>query len=86
MLPKGNTVANVPPGTGVMILANRHVEVFDNKIENNQNCGVSICSYLVTQKPFKQDKGYDPYCEAIYVHNNKFAGNGEKPSGAAGPD
>ncbi len=82
--PKGNAVANVPPGTGVMILANRHVEVFDNTIENNQNAGLSICSYLVTQKPYKQDPVYDPYCEAIFVHNNKFAGNGGKPGGALG--
>ena len=82
--PKGNAVASVPAGTGVMVLANRHVEVFDNKIENNQNAGLSICSYLVTGKPYKQDPVYDPYCEAIYVHNNKFAGNGDKPSGALG--
>jgi len=82
--PKGTAVAGVPAGTGVMILANRHVDVFDNKIENNQNAGVSISSYLVTQKPYKQDPLYDPYCEAIYIRDNKFAGNGEKPSGALG--
>ena len=34
--PKGTTVAGVPAGTGVMIMANRHVEVFENTIENNQ--------------------------------------------------
>lgn len=82
--PKGNTVASVPAGTGVMILANRHVEVFDNTIENNQNAGLSISSYLVTTRPYKQDPVYDPYCEAIYVHDNKFAGNGDKPNGALG--
>ena len=59
--PKGNAVANVPPGTGVMILASRQVEVFDNKIKDNQSAGMSICSYLVTQKPFEKDPGYDPY-------------------------
>jgi parallel beta-helix repeat protein len=82
--PKGNTVANVPAGTGVMILANRHVEVFDNKIERNQNAGLSICSYLVTNRPYKQDPLYDPYCEAIFVHDNKFVDNGGKPNGALG--
>ena len=34
--PKGNIVATVPPGTGVMIMASDQVEVFDNTIENNQ--------------------------------------------------
>jgi hypothetical protein len=67
-----------------MILANRQVEVFENKIHNNQNCGLSICSYLVTQKPFDKDPGYDPFCEAIYVHNNEFKDNGGTPSGKLG--
>ena len=46
-------MAGVPAGTGVMIMANRQVEVFDNKIENNQNVSLSIISYLVTQQPVR---------------------------------
>ena len=46
--PKGNIVASVPPGTGVMIMANDEVEVFDNTIEKNQTGGLSIISYLFT--------------------------------------
>ena len=34
--PKGNIVATVPPGTGIMIMASDQVEVFDNTIEQNQ--------------------------------------------------
>lgn len=79
--PKGNTVANVPAGTGIMILANRDVEIFDNKIENNQSIGLSICSFIITQRRYQQDEGYDPYCESIFVHDNQFVGGGEKPSG-----
>ncbi len=82
--PKGNAVANVPPGTGVMVLASRQVEVFDNQIKDNQSAGLSICSYLVTQKPFDKDPGYDPFCDSIYVHHNKFEANGSTPSGALG--
>ncbi|HEX3726927.1 MAG TPA: parallel beta-helix domain-containing protein [Pirellulales bacterium] len=82
--PKGNMVASVPAGSGVMILANRQVEVFDNEIENNQNISLSISSYQVTGRPFAQDKGYDPYCEAIYVHDNQFVGGGDKPNGKLG--
>ncbi len=78
--PPGNTVAGVPAGTGVMIMANRQVEVFDNTIENNQAVSLSIISYKTTGKPY-DDAGYDPYCEAIYIHNNKFIGGGDKPSG-----
>ena len=49
--PKGNIVATVPPGTGVMIMANKEVEVFDNTIEKNQTTGLSVVSYLLTDKP-----------------------------------
>jgi parallel beta-helix repeat protein len=81
--PKGNTVATIPPGTGVMIMANDKVEVFDNMIQQNQTAGLSIVSYMITQKPYK-DEAYDPFCEAIFVHNNHFSGNGAKPAGALG--
>ncbi|TAE47229.1 MAG: hypothetical protein EAZ89_18400, partial [Bacteroidetes bacterium] len=33
--PKGNTVATVPPGTGIMVLAANHVEVYNNEISRN---------------------------------------------------
>jgi parallel beta-helix repeat protein len=82
--PPGNTVAGVPAGTGVMIMANRDVEVFDNKIEKNQNIGVSVISYVVTGKPFDKDPGYDPYCEAIHIHDNKIVDCGDKPNGQLG--
>jgi parallel beta-helix repeat protein len=81
--PKGNTVATIPPGTGIMIMANDKVEVFDNSIEQNQTAGLSIVSYMITQKPFKDDV-YDPFCESIYIHNNHFSGNGAKPGGSMG--
>jgi hypothetical protein len=81
--PKGNIVATVPPGTGVMIMANRQVEVFDNKIAQNQTSGLSVVSYLLTDKPINDDK-YDPFCQAIYVHNNDFSANGDKPAGPLG--
>jgi parallel beta-helix repeat protein len=81
--PKGNIVATVPPGTGVMIMANDQVEVFDNTIHENQTAGISIVSYLLTDKPLNDAK-YDPFCEAIDIHDNQFKGNGSKPAGAIG--
>jgi parallel beta-helix repeat protein len=81
--PKGNTVASVPPGTGIMIMANDQVEVLDNTIEHNQTAGLSVVSYLIMDKPMSDPK-YDPFCEAIHVHDNRFASNGDKPAGALG--
>jgi parallel beta-helix repeat protein len=81
--PKGNIVATVPPGTGVMIMANKEVEVFDNTIDKNQTTGLSVVSYLLADKPLNDPK-YDPYCDSIYIHDNRFSDNGGKPAGAIG--
>jgi hypothetical protein len=83
--PPKNIVANVPPGTGMMIMANDEVEVFDNKVENNDSTGVLVCSYLITGNEIK-DKDYDPYCEAISIHDNTFTENGATPRGQLGKD
>lgn len=69
--PKGNIVASVPDGTGVMILATNNVEIFDNKIINNKTLGISIISYFMTEKPIN-DKDYYPYPTGIHIHDNIF--------------
>ena len=69
--PKGNIVGKVPPGTGVIILATNHVEVFENKIQNNRTMGVGIISYYITESPFK-DPDYYPYPSDISIHHNSF--------------
>ncbi len=69
--PKGNIVGKVPKGTGVLILATNHVEVFDNQIINNKSVGMGIISYFMTENKIK-DKVYYPYPTAIYVHDNNF--------------
>ena len=43
--PQGNMVASVPSGTGLMILATKEIEVFQNNIVNNQSAGTLIISY-----------------------------------------
>lgn len=67
--PKGNIVGKVPDGTGVLILAANHVDVFDNQIINNNSMSVGIISYFTTENPIK-DKEYYPYSEAISIRDN----------------
>ncbi|MCB9741866.1 MAG: right-handed parallel beta-helix repeat-containing protein [Alphaproteobacteria bacterium] len=78
--PEGNIVGLVPPGTGVLIMANDDVQVFDNVIEDHDFTHVAIASYIATQKPIK-DAEYDPYPEAITVRDNKMGKGGENPRG-----
>ena len=69
--PKGNIVGNVPPGTGIMILATNKVEIFRNEIINNRTSGTAIISYYMTEESI-QDTAYYPYPTAIYVHDNIY--------------
>ncbi|MFN4145977.1 MAG: parallel beta-helix domain-containing protein [Runella sp.] len=70
--PKGNIVATVPQGTGVLILATNQVEVFNNRILNNNSIGTGIISYYITENPIK-DSLYYPYPTGIYIHDNVYA-------------
>ena len=76
----GNAVTQIPPGSGVVILAAKEVEVFDNEIVGNKTVGVVIASYHITQLPFDESNGWYPYSRDVYVHDNTF----ERP--AALPD
>lgn len=78
--PKGNIVARVPDGTGVLILAANHVDIFDNQIINNKSMGVGVISYFTTENKIK-DQSYYPYSEAISIHDNVFERKKVKATG-----
>ncbi len=69
--PQGNVVASVPSGTGLMILATKGIEIYQNKIINNQSAGTLIISYTTTGRKIK-DKLYDPFPSAISIHDNVY--------------
>lgn len=71
--PAGNIVAIVPPGTGIMILATRDVDVYENRIIDNRSVGVAIVSYeLVVALSEEESKGSDSEEEgsAQKINNN----------------
>jgi len=78
--PKGNIVATVPSGTGLLILASKEVEIYQNEILNNQSVGTGIISYFTTGKPIK-DKDYDPFPSAIAIHDNLYERKAGPPVG-----
>jgi len=77
--PKGNTVAFIPPGTGIIILAASDVEVFENRIEDNRSFGTAIISYFMTEKPIN-DEGYYPYPTRINIHDNVYQREKRRPT------
>ena len=79
--PKGNIVAGVPTGTGVMVMANRNVHVFGNEIAGNQTAAVMLVSYTETFT----DKTYNPLPRDIVVRDNRIGRNGWDPKFDGGP-
>ena len=69
--PKGNIVATVPAGTGLLILASKDVKIYQNEILNNQSVSTGIISYFTTGKPIK-DQAYDPFPSAISIYDNLY--------------
>ncbi len=69
--PKGNTVGQVAPGTGILILAASDIEIFENQIIDNKTVGTGIVSYYFTEKPI-EDEAYYPYPARISIHDNLF--------------
>ena len=81
--PEGNIVGLVPTGTGLMLMANRHVEAFGNYFDGNGTGNVIIRAYYSVAKK-KDDPNMDIYPEAVYVHDNIFGTGGFKPMGERG--
>ncbi|MCH7910819.1 MAG: right-handed parallel beta-helix repeat-containing protein [Candidatus Hydrogenedentes bacterium] len=81
--PPGNIVGNVPTGTGMLIMANRNVEIFGNILSGNGTANLMISSYKGSAGE-KVDPNYYKYPEGIHVHHNEFGTGGEKPDGILG--
>ena len=76
--PEGAIVGNVPAGTGLLVLANDNIEVFENDFWDNDNVNIMIYSYTLGGRSY-DDPNYDPYPEQIYIHDNKYRGGGTAP-------
>lgn len=83
--PVGNAVSAAPGGTGLMIFANKKVEVFQNLFAHNDTSHIILVNYLVANRPPNDDK-YDPFPKGIYIYNNTSIGGGTNPIGGSSPD
>ena len=80
--PKNSTVAAVPTGTGVMIMANRNVHIFENEIAGNQSAAVMLIGY---RQPIKDAK-YEALPRDIVVRDNKIGRHGWSPTFVGGTE
>ncbi|MBT3993392.1 MAG: hypothetical protein HOF02_04990 [Gammaproteobacteria bacterium] len=75
--PEGNIVGEVPRGTGVIVMANSDVEIFDNDISGNETMNIAIVSYSYEEAIDETD--YYPHPRAIQIHNNRLSNSGYNP-------
>ena len=73
--PEGNIVGEVPRGTGIIIMANSDVEVFNNVISGNGTVNLSYVSY----SDETDDPNYYPHPRRIQIHNNTYGPTGFDP-------
>ena len=69
--PNGNTVTMIPPGSGIVLLAAKEVEIYNNRIFRNKTSGVAIASYQITCFP-AEAPNWSPYTVDVYVHDNSY--------------
>lgn len=78
--PKGNMVAIVPKGMGIMVMANRNVHVFGNRLSGNGTTHVLVAAYPNEY----EDANYMFVPRGVYVHGNTYGEGGGAPDGEVG--
>jgi len=73
--PEGNIVGIVPAGTGMLVMANSDVEVFDNTFSDNRTVNFVFASYVKET----EDETYRPHPARVHIHNNTFGVGGTDP-------
>jgi parallel beta-helix repeat protein len=78
--PEGNIVGIVPKGMGIMVMANRNVHVFGNRLSGNGTTHVLIAAYPNDY----EDDNYMFVPRGVYVHDNVYGEGGGAPDGEVG--
>ena len=68
-------MGEVPSGTGLVIMANSHVEVFDNEFSDNSTIHIAVVSGDLESG----DENYYPHPKSIQIHNYSYSNVGYAP-------
>jgi parallel beta-helix repeat protein len=78
-------LAELPAGTGFLIVANHDVEVFGNTIEQNHSGGLAVFSYVFTGLAYDAGEYY-PYPASVSLHDNDAPCDGSENSNGTAVD
>lgn len=83
----GTTVAGVPPGVGVLVLAADETDIHGNTFRSNDSTAVLIVSCFTNNDLMecRSTVKYDQFPQQTYIHGNTYDGNGTKPASAFAP-
>lgn len=77
---EGTAVAAVPAGSGILVMANDNVEIFNNRVSDNRSSNIIVTS-ADTVGFGSDDPNFDGFPEGIYIHDNELSGGGDNPDG-----
>jgi parallel beta-helix repeat protein len=69
---KGNVVASIPPGTGIMVLATHDLDVYENQITDNTSVGLAIVSYELVAALNKDEVEQAGSIGGVQTVNNRY--------------
>lgn len=76
---EGTAVAAVPAGSGVLVMANDNVEIFDNRIQDNRSANIIVTSAETVGFGGGDNPDFDGFPEGIHIHGNEMGGGGTEP-------
>jgi len=75
--PAGSAVADVPPGTGLLIFGSDNIEVYENEFSGNKTTGTGLFSLTTLYSADELD--VTPHPENNHLHDNRYSNNGYDP-------
>lgn len=78
---EGTAVSAVPAGSGVLVMANDNVEIFQNRINDNRSANIIVTSSFTIGLGGDDDPSFDGFPETVHIHDNELSGGGDEPDG-----
>lgn len=69
---KGNIVASIPPGSGMMILATHDIEIYDNDFKDNTTVGIALVSYELVAALNEGEQEQESSIGGVQTVNNRY--------------
>ena len=69
--PAGNIVSSVAKGIGILVVATKNIEIFNNKLTKNNFTDIIFVNYLITGIKINDEKIFDPTPDSLFIHDNQ---------------